>query len=273
MRVFLHSGQEKRRRIFAASIAALGLALAPAQALATALGSSALGELTGSRNVAAGGGLQGLNEWDNGLFTVAWEVTLGSGGAHYKYTFTGLSGKDISNIVLDLTDDCGGDPYCAENAMINGSTIGVVTEFGDFAGITGGLKIEGVDEWGIPTLRFNVTWSDHEVAQIRHFQETAHGLLEALGAEPLWDMPGPESDYGITQPGQIIHEVGTARMGNDPSTSVLDPMCRAHDVPNLYVADAASFVSQAEKNPTWTILALSMRTAEHIADEALRLNL
>ena len=70
-----------------------------------------------------------------------------------------------------------------------------------------------------------------------------------------------------------VHEVGTARMGSDPRTSVLDPMCRAHDVPNLFVADAASFVSQAEKNPTWTILALSMRTSEFIADEALRLNI
>src|SRR5206468_4092114 len=65
--------------------------------------------------------------------------------------------------------------------------------------------------------------------------------------------------------GRIIHEVGTTRMGNDPKTSVLNAGCQAHDVRNLFVADAGPFVSNSHKNCTWTILALSMRTAEHIA--------
>lgn len=129
-----------------------------------------------------------------------------------------------------------------------------------------------VDQYGIPVLRFHVRWSEEEHRQIRHFQQTAYELLDALGAEPLWDMPGAEDGYGITAPGQIIHEVGTARMGNDPSRSVVDATCRSHDVPNLYVADAASFVSQADKNPTWTILALSMRTAEHLVERARTLS-
>lgn len=129
-----------------------------------------------------------------------------------------------------------------------------------------------VDRFGIPVLRFHVEWSDQEVAQIRHFQETAYQLLHAMGAEPLWAMPGPDTSYGITAPGQIIHEVGTARMGNDPDHSVVDAWCRLHDVPNVYVADAASFVSQADKNPTWTILALAMRTSEHIAEQARTLS-
>lgn len=130
-------------------LSALGFSLvvlAASAAGATALGTSALGELTGSRDVAAGGGLAGFNEYDNDAFAVDWEITLdGFGGAHYKYTFTGLSGKDISNIVLDLTDNCGSDPSCFTNVTINGISIGVESEFGNFAGITGGLKIEGVD--------------------------------------------------------------------------------------------------------------------------------
>ena len=62
-------------------------------------------------------------------------------------------------------------------------------------------------------------------------------------------------------------------MGNDPRTSVLDRYCGAHEVKNLFVADGAPFVTQADKNPTWTILALAWRTAEHIVDERKRGNL
>ena len=130
-----------------------------------------------------------------------------------------------------------------------------------------------VDEYGIPVLRFNVTWSDEELRQVKHFQETGYALLEAMGAEPYWDMPGPESDYGITTPGRIIHEVGTVRMGDDPRTSALNKYCQAHDAPNVFVADAAPFVSQAHKNCTWTILAMAMRTSEYLAEELRLRNL
>ncbi|QXD14006.1 GMC family oxidoreductase [Rhodocaloribacter litoris] len=130
-----------------------------------------------------------------------------------------------------------------------------------------------VDKYGIPVLRFHVTWSDEEYAQIKHFQETAREIIEAMGGIPLGDMPGKEEGYGILAPGRIIHEVGTTRMGNDPKTSVLNAYCQAHDVKNLFVADAGPFVSQAHKNPTWTIMALAMRTAEYIAAERNRGNL
>ena len=73
--------------------------------------------------------------------------------------------------------------------------------------------------------------------------------------------------YGLAEPGKIIHEVGTARMGNDPKTSVLNSNCQAHDVKNLFVADAAPFVSQGDKNATWTILALSARTSNYIIEQ------
>jgi choline dehydrogenase-like flavoprotein len=130
-----------------------------------------------------------------------------------------------------------------------------------------------LDQYGIPVLRFDVKWSDEEYAQIKHFQETGYALLEAMGAEPYWDMPGADSGYGILTPGRIIHEVGTTRMGNDARTSPLNRYCQSHDVPNLFVADGGPFASQAHKNGTWTILALAMRTSEYIAEELRLRNL
>ena len=67
--------------------------------------------------------------------------------------------------------------------------------------------------------------------------------------------------------GGVIHEVGCVRMGDDPRTSVLNKFCRAHHVPNLFVADGGPFVSHADKNPTHTIIALAWRTAEYLAEE------
>ncbi|MDR9419353.1 GMC family oxidoreductase [Gracilimonas sp.] len=131
----------------------------------------------------------------------------------------------------------------------------------------------GVDKWGIPTLRFNYNWSDHEYNQVKHMQETLRSVIDEMGGHLLWDMPSKEDGYGITNPGQIIHEVGTTRMGDDPNTSVLNKYCQAHDVDNLFVVDGGSFVSQPHKNPTWTILALSMRASEYIVDQKNRGNL
>ena len=127
-----------------------------------------------------------------------------------------------------------------------------------------------VDRWGIPVLRFHFRWSDYETLQVKHMQETFRALIDELGGTALSAMPGPETGYGITRGGEIIHELGVTRMGNDPGTSVLNSVCRAHDVRNLFVADGGPFVTQSDKNPTWTILALAMRTAEHIAGAMAR---
>lgn len=122
-----------------------------------------------------------------------------------------------------------------------------------------------VDRWGIPVLRFHWKWSDYEHRQVRHMQETFRAIITEMGGTPMGRMPGAERGYGISQGGTIIHELGVTRMGNDPSTSVLNANCQAHDVPNLFVADGGPFVSQADKNPTWTILALAWRTSDFIA--------
>jgi choline dehydrogenase-like flavoprotein len=124
-----------------------------------------------------------------------------------------------------------------------------------------------VDRWGIPVLRFHWKWTDHEYLQVKHMQETFRALVAAMGGEVFSPMPTREQGYGIAAGGVIIHELGGARMGNDRRTSVLNGYAQAHDVSNLFVADGASFVSQADKNPTWTILALAMRTSEYIVEE------
>ena len=124
-----------------------------------------------------------------------------------------------------------------------------------------------VDRYGIPVLRFHYEWSDHERKQAKHMHETFEEMIHAMGGIPLGTKPGPENDYGLNLPGQIIHEVGTARMGNDVKSSAVNKHSQAHDAKNVFIADGASFVSQADKNPTWTILALSWRLSDYIIDQ------
>ena len=124
-----------------------------------------------------------------------------------------------------------------------------------------------VDKWGIPVLRFHFKWSDYEYKQVKHMQETFRAIVHEMGGTPLSPMPTAEEGYGIETGGRIIHEVGVTRMGNHPRTSVLNKYCQTHDVRNLFVADGGPLVSQPDKNPTWTILALAMRTAEYIAEQ------
>jgi choline dehydrogenase-like flavoprotein len=130
-----------------------------------------------------------------------------------------------------------------------------------------------VDKYGIPVLRFNYQWTDQEVKQTKHMQDTFEDILLAMGGTLLGEKPGADRQYGLTKPGQIIHEVGTTRMGDDPKKSVLNKYAQAHEVKNLFVVDGGPFVSQADKNPTWTILALSWRTSEYIIQEIKKMNL
>ncbi|CAN5136865.1 GMC family oxidoreductase [soil metagenome] len=124
-----------------------------------------------------------------------------------------------------------------------------------------------VDRYGIPVLRFHWKWSEHELNQVRHMQQTFRALLTEMGAQIFNPMPTKEQDYNIATGGQIIHELGGTRMGADARTSVVSGNCQAHDVRNLFVADGGPFVSQADKNPTWTIMALAWRASDYIVDQ------
>lgn len=123
-----------------------------------------------------------------------------------------------------------------------------------------------VDKFGIPTLRFNYKWSEHEIKQAKHMQDTFEQIIHEMGGIPLGNKPDASTNYGLARPGEIIHEIGTVRMGNDPKKSALNKWQQAHDVKNLFVVDAAPFVSQGDKNVTWTILASSWRTSDYIID-------
>jgi choline dehydrogenase-like flavoprotein len=124
-----------------------------------------------------------------------------------------------------------------------------------------------VDKFGIPVLRFKFKFSDYEINQAKHMQETFRAIIDQMGGTSMGNMPSKESGYGLATGGRMIHEIGTTRMGNNPSTSVLNKNCQAHDVKNVFVTDGGPFVTQSDKNPTWTILALAMRTSEFIAAE------
>lgn len=130
-----------------------------------------------------------------------------------------------------------------------------------------------VDKYGIPVLKFNVKWSDNEVKQAKHMKETFREIMHGMGAVITWGDDGPENDYGLEAPGKIIHEAGTVRMGSDKRTSALNGFNQAHDCKNLFVVDGAAFTSQADKNITWTILALSMRASDYIVSEMKKNNL
>ncbi len=132
---------------------------------------------------------------------------------------------------------------------------------------------EVVDQFGIPVLRFDYKWSDHERLQAKHMHQTFEELSEAMGGIVLGDTPGKDKDYGLHAPGQIIHEVGTTRMGDDPKTSVTNKYQQLHDAKNVFIVDAGPFVSQADKNCTWTIMALSMRASEYIVEELKKQNI
>lgn len=134
------------------------------------------------------------------------------------------------------------------------------------------LDPDRVDQWGIPVLRFHFKWSQDEILQAKHMQDTFKEIITAMGGKYFTDATA-ENNWGISRGGEIIHEVGAARMGADPKTSVLNQYCQAWDCKNLFVTDAAPFVSNADKNPTLTITALGWRTSEYIAEQVKKRNL
>jgi len=126
-----------------------------------------------------------------------------------------------------------------------------------------------VDQWGIPVLRFHWQWGDNEIRMAKDMQETFRAMVEAAGGTYVTKaVPDGPYPYGIEAGGVIIHELGTARMGANPKTSALNKYSQAHDVKNVFVTDAAAFVTNPDKNPTLTIMALSWRASEYLIDQA-----
>jgi len=128
------------------------------------------------------------------------------------------------------------------------------------------------DKWGIPVLRFHWKWSEHETRQAKHMQDTFASLIEAMGGT-VRAKPQADGAKAIEPGGKIIHEVGGTIMGADPKTSVTNQWCQTWDVKNLFVTDGGPFCSNADKNPTLTIMALAWRASDYLLDEMKKGNL
>lgn len=125
------------------------------------------------------------------------------------------------------------------------------------------------DKWGIPVLRFHWEWSPHELRQAAHMQRTFGDIIEAMGGRTEGAVMS-DGAKAIAPGGSIIHEVGGAIMGSDPQSSVTNRWGQTWDVDNLFVADGAVFASNADKNPTLTIMALAWRASDHILERMRR---
>jgi len=121
------------------------------------------------------------------------------------------------------------------------------------------------DKWGIPVLRFHWQWSDHETRQAAHMQKTFAEIIEAMGGRVRGHVE-TDGAKAIAPGGSIIHEVGGAIMGADAKTSVTNKWCQTWDVKNLFLTDGAPFASNADKNPTLTIMANAWRVADRILE-------
>ncbi|WP_417704305.1 GMC family oxidoreductase [Rheinheimera aquimaris] len=120
------------------------------------------------------------------------------------------------------------------------------------------------DKWGIPVARFHWQWADHELKQVAHGLKTAKAILETMGAE-VGELPTAEE--AIKKGGEIIHEVGTTRMGSSSADSVTNQWGQSWDCPNLFVMDGGVFASNPHKNCTLTIMTLAMRNSAWLAEQ------
>jgi choline dehydrogenase-like flavoprotein len=123
------------------------------------------------------------------------------------------------------------------------------------------------DKWGIPVLRFHYKFGDNEKKMCDDMADAAQEMFEAAGFEII------EVTRRMLTEGWSIHELGMARMGNDPKTSVLNQYQQSYDVKNLFVVDGSSHVSAGCQNPTWTIMALAWRSCDYLADQFKKGNL
>ncbi len=126
------------------------------------------------------------------------------------------------------------------------------------------------DKWGIPVLRFHWKWSEHELKQAAHMQQTFKNIIEAMGGKASDPKP---ADEAIHPGGHIIHEVGGTIMGSEKSKSVCNQWNQTWDIPNLFINDGGAFASNADKNPTLTIMALAWRASDYMLEEMRKGNL
>ena len=203
----------------------------------------------------------------NGLYTIRMKNTIN--GPREKKYLRGFGFQGGGSTTFRMTAPGYGaafkkgvlDPLTTVNLVGFGE---VLSRFDNFVA----LDPKVVDKFGIPVLRITMSWGENEKAMIPDMAVSATQMLEAAGAKNI-------EPFTVLDrvPGYGIHEMGTARMGHDPKTSVLNGFLRTHDVDNLYVMDASSFVSSGCQNPTLTIMALAVRGCDHLMEEMKRGNI
>jgi choline dehydrogenase-like flavoprotein len=129
------------------------------------------------------------------------------------------------------------------------------------------LNYDKLDQYGLPTITFDAEFKENERKMKEDWKVQAAEMLEAAGCKDI-------SIFDSNAPiGKGIHEMGTARMGRDPKTSVLNKFNQIHKVPNVFVTDGACMTSAANQNPSLTYMALTARAANHAIDELKKMNL
>jgi choline dehydrogenase-like flavoprotein len=121
------------------------------------------------------------------------------------------------------------------------------------------------DKWGMPQLHIDCTYSANDWKMMEDIADTCAEILEGIGVKDV--TKDIRAKHGEWNPGLSIHEMGTARMGKDPKSSVLNGWNQAHDIPNLFVTDGASMASSASQNPSLTYMALTARAADYAVQQ------
>ena len=129
------------------------------------------------------------------------------------------------------------------------------------------LHANKVDKWGLPVAVIDCRLRENELKLMQAAARDAKAMLEAAGCVNVWASDADNMTIeSLTAPGNKIHEMGTARMGRDPKTSLLNGWCQSHDVPNLFISDGSCMASSAVQNPSLTYMALTARAANHAAE-------
>ena len=126
------------------------------------------------------------------------------------------------------------------------------------------LNHQKKDKWGMPTLDIDMAYGPNELVMRTDMEGSAVEMLQAAGFQSVTGFNNPP------HPGEVIHEMGTARMGRDPKTSVLNAFNQCHDAPNVFVTDGACMTSTACQNPSLTYMALTARACAYAVEQLKR---
>jgi choline dehydrogenase-like flavoprotein len=199
----------------------------------------------------------------NGLYVIRFRNRPGE--APHKTFLRGYGFQGGGSTSFNFNLPGFGSAYKTAVTQQDGRTMVSFSGFGEVLAYEDNLVTidpDVVDAWGIPVLRISMAWKENELAMIPDMAETAAEMLEAAGGRNI------QPFFHLDRvPGYGIHEMGIARMGADPRTSVLNQFQQTHDVGNLFVTDASGFTSGGCQNPTLTIMALTVRSMDYAMEQ------